>query len=95
MLNTNAQCYQSISQVLLTSALIAYMYARFRYSEKNPMRLAVFGPPLRPPRKLTVTTLEKGSGALFNPRGILLHLQRPNGVMNAVSCLFACPYPPD
>ena len=29
--------------------IVAYMYARFRYSGKNPMRFAVFGPPLTPP----------------------------------------------
>ena len=43
MFNTNAQCYQNISQVLLTSAFILWpTCTRFRYSGKNPMRFAVF-----------------------------------------------------
>ena len=43
----------------VSSHIVAYMYARFRYSGKNPMRFAVFGvflcgfavfgPPLRSP----------------------------------------------
>ena len=44
--------------------IVAYMYARFRYSGKNPMRFAVFwrisvrfcgfGTPLTPPSSLTL-----------------------------------------
>ena len=59
MFNTNVQCYQNISQVLLTSAFILWPTCTFRYSGKNRCGLrffgvflcglAVFGPPLRPP----------------------------------------------
>ena len=44
MFNSNPQCYQNISQDLLSSAFVqwASMYVRFRYSGKNPIRLAVF-----------------------------------------------------
>ena len=42
MFNTNAQCYQNISQVLLTSAFILWPTCSLRYSGKNPMRFAVF-----------------------------------------------------
>ena len=64
MFNTNAQCYQNVSEYIRSLAdvnfhIVASMYVRFRYSDKNPMRFAVFGvfqsgfavfgPPLRPP----------------------------------------------
>ena len=62
MFNTNAQCYQNISQVLLTSAFILWPTCTLRYSGKNPIRYAVFWrisvrfcgfrtppPPLTPP----------------------------------------------
>ena len=61
MFNTNAQCYQNISQVLLTSAFILWPTCMrgFGIREKNRCGLrffgvflcgfAVFGPPLTPP----------------------------------------------
>ena len=44
MFNTNAQCYQNISQVLLTSAFILWPTCTrgFGIREKNPMRFSVF-----------------------------------------------------
>ena len=47
MFNTNAQCYKKYITSLadVSSHIVAYMYARFRYSGKNPMRFAVFWTP--------------------------------------------------
>ena len=73
MFNTNAQCYQNISQVLLTSAFILWPTCTLRYSGKNPMRFAVFwrisvrfcgfrtplSPPLPPPPSIIVKFLLK------------------------------------
>ena len=52
-----SECITSLADV--SFHIVAYMYARFRYSGKNPMqfavfwrisvRFAVFRPPLRPP----------------------------------------------
>ena len=61
MFNTNAQCYQNISQVLLTSAFILWPTCTLGFGIREKIRcglrffgvflcgFAVFGPPLRPP----------------------------------------------
>ena len=61
MFNTNAQCYQNISQVLLTSAFILWPTCTRGFGIREKIRcglrffgvflcgFAVFGPPLRPP----------------------------------------------
>ena len=62
MFNTNAQYYQNISQVLLTSAFILWPTCTRGFGIREKIRcglrffgvflcgFAVFGPPLRPPR---------------------------------------------
>ena len=62
MFNTNAQCYQNISQVLLTSAFILWPTCTRGFGIREKIRcgwrffgvflcgFAVFGPPLRPPQ---------------------------------------------
>ena len=61
MFNTNAQCYQNISQVLLTSAFMLWPTCTRGFGIREKIRcslrffgvflcgLAVFGPPVRPP----------------------------------------------
>ena len=61
MFNTNAQCYQNISQVLLTSAFILWPTCTRGFGIREKIRcglrffgvflcgFAVFGPPLHPP----------------------------------------------
>ena len=61
MFNTNAQCYQNVSQVLLTSAFILWPTCTRGFGIREKIRcglrffgvflggFAVFGPPLRPP----------------------------------------------
>ena len=61
MFNTNAQCYQSISQVMLTSAFILWPTCTRGFGIRVKIRcglrffgvflcgFAVFRPPLRPP----------------------------------------------
>ena len=61
MFNSNAQCYQHISQVLLTSAFILWPTCTRGFGIREKIRcglrffgvflcgFAVFGPPLRPP----------------------------------------------
>ena len=61
MFNTNAQCYQKKSQVLLTSAFILWPTCTRGFGIREKIRFglrffgvflcgfAVFGPPLRPP----------------------------------------------
>ena len=63
MFNTNGQCNQNISQVLLTSAFILWPTSKrgfgirekilcgFRFFGVFLCGFAVFEPPLRPPRK--------------------------------------------
>ena len=73
MFNTNAQCYQNISQVLMTSAFILWPTCTrgFGIREKIRCRLrffgvflcgfAVFGPPLRLPPKYTRQKVNMGT----------------------------------
>ena len=67
MFNTNAQCYQNISQVLLTSAFILWPTCTRGFGIRVKIRcglrffgvflcgFAVFRPPLRPPPGGTIT----------------------------------------
>ena len=69
MFNTNAQCYQNISHVLLTSAFTLWPTCTRGFGIREKIRcglrffgvflcgFAVFGPPLRPPQKGMPKTL--------------------------------------
>ena len=71
MFNTNAQCYQNISQVLLTSAFILWPTCTRGFGIREKIRcglrffgvflcgFAVFGPPLRPPLYATFAVAER------------------------------------
>ena len=79
MFNTNAQCYQNISQVLLTSAFILWPTCTrgFRIREKIRCGLrffgvflcgfAVFGPSLRPPHGEKTVYLKTRKTAINPP----------------------------
>ena len=94
MFNTNAQCYQKIADV--SFHIVAYMYARFRYSGKNPMRFAVFWrisvrscgfrTPLTPP---SVTYEEPHKVPLLITLSDDCYAQFPVVILPPISCMLA------